>query len=757
MGIVNVNEGTVIADCGKVSDQIMIITKGSVNATSDNDDLMLNKGDVIGLADFVTGYYTYRYVAASDVSLLIFKCTGYEDIRKILETNSEFGFFLASSITRNLCHVMDNFIMNRYNSDNFYQFILESVDNYKRLCLKYSISAKELPLDNLEQYHNEDVPENWLAEYYESILKMDSEASRALFNNNPGFLIGYLIKASYDIHTYLEIIGSLDEYQSQLACLLLSPNHLDLFDLYASLMYKVAKSGEDTISLGAIISKIMIQMEGRSSIDAELYHSRINEYRESLSNILDNIASEEDVTAVNAVRKDFVAHSLDTILEYAACSPETSDAFRQAVYEYKEIVDKSASTDFLMNLRKKITKLFYEIYTSAFQISLNDPNLPTVVKMFFLFGYVDEELAGLETATYLYEAAETYSGDASKDVYTLYEWLTLIYQGKKEPCRNEFDMDFKQYIAEMKANGKIDVDRARLMQDSPAERVMYELQNMFPAVNKISHGRITTYCPVLSDHNMLKPAEVQLLHADTLFNTLQSIRSIDYTAFYHECLFSDMDCGIPKESIQVEILPDIILMPNTGLRGIMWQEIEGKRRTTPARFMLPILYPEDISLAIYRLTGEYRWEMCKRVQGARWNDVSDFSLTSEYFDYIQFYRKNADISPDVREKIKAQLVKTKNNFRETFVRDYVSWLSLESKGSPVLNKVNRRILFTYCPFSKGIRERLSTNPLYKEQLDRYQIKRGQYVHHLDNITLKLLNSGKSVPKEIEMQRAMIDR
>ena len=51
-----------------------------------------------------------------------------------------------------------------------------------------------------------------------------------------------------------------------------------------------------------------------------------------------------------------------------------------------------------------------------------------------------------------------------------------------------------------------------------------------------------------------------------------------------------------------------------------------------------------------RLTGEFRWEMCKTEQGVHWNDVTDPSLTSVYFDYLQFYRKNHEISPETREQ-----------------------------------------------------------------------------------------------------------
>ncbi|MDE5865611.1 MAG: hypothetical protein K2H31_03295 [Lachnospiraceae bacterium] len=205
----------------------------------------------------------------------------------------------------------------------------------------------------------------------------------------------------------------------------------------------------------------------------------------------------------------------------------------------------------------------------------------------------------------------------------------------------------------------------------------------------------------------------------------------------------------------MEILPDIILMPNVGVRGVMWQEIEGRKRTSPARMMVSIFQMEDLNNILVRLTGEYRWEMCKRIQGARWNDVSEPSLTSEYFDYIQFYKKNRDLSPDAKDKIKIAMQKAKNSYKEMYVRDYLSWVVFEGAGSPRLNKIARTILFTHCPFSKEIRNKLKANPLYKEMMDRYDIKLSQKLHHMDNLTQKMKNSGVEVPAEIEEQRAFL--
>ena len=93
--------------------------------------------------------------------------------------------------------------------------------------------------------------------------------------------------------------------------------------------------------------------------------------------------------------------------------------------------------------------------------------------------------------------------------------------------------------------------------------------------------------------------------------------------------------------------------------------------------------------------------------------MSDRSLTSEYFDYIQFYRKNHDLSQDAKESIKTGLRKARGSFKEMFIRDYISYVLFESAGSPRLTKPARSILFTYCTFSKEIRDRLNTNPIYK--------------------------------------------
>ena len=159
-----------------------------------------------------------------------------------------------------------------------------------------------------------------------------------------------------------------------------------------------------------------------------------------------------------------------------------------------------------------------------------------------------------------------------------------------------------------------------------------------------------------------------------------------------------------------------------------------------------------------RLTGEFRWEMCKRVQGARWNDVTDHSLTSEFFDYLQFYKKNRDLSADAKEKCHMQLQKAKNRFKDAFILDYMAWVLYESAGSPRLNKVTRQILSRYCPFPKEYREKLKTNPLYTSLFERYENNKKKELTRMNSVAFRAQrNNHGQTPEPLLMQIEYLEK
>lgn len=724
-----------------------VIAKGSVRATYPGGSFYLQKGDVIGVCGLYYDSYFMTYETEEPTVINSYPCTAAQ-LPRLMGRSPELAGMIVTSLFRQLREIYDQYELGRFDSENFYHYLMDSYESYKTFCSSHGFSARALPdMDTLEPLTLEEDLESWLDGYYDELRTLVTEKSAKF--HKPDFLAGIVMKADQDIHDIISICRVLSDYKADITNLLMNENRLDLFDLYAGLVYKIGPNEQESTTLIATLSTMMIQLESQPSIDKEMYQQRITEYRKKLETIrergLEETATVDDVPDVE--------NSMNTILTYAEVSGETATSFRDAVNKFAKMTDKNASDDAARKLRLAITKQFYTIYEKAFVKSMQDPaSVPKVVKMFFNFGYVDENLAGPENAAYLYKIVDKLPTDPDRKVYTAYEWFTAIYQGKKSPSRNEFDSDFPTFLREQKMTGNITAsDEARMLND-PMEKVLFEVRNMFPSVNKISFGRILSFCPVFSEHNVLKDLDGALVSVEKVEAAFKAIRDIDFSAYYRDVIYTNPEIGIGKESVGVEVLPDIILMPNVGTRGIAWQEIEGRKRTTPARMMVSIFQMEDLTNILVRLTGDFRWEMCKRVQGARWNDISEPSLTSEYFDYIQFYRKNRELSADAKDKIKLSMQKAKNSYKEMFIRDYEAWILYEGSGSPRLNKVSRNIIFTYCPFSREIRNRLKANPLYKETMARYDVKLSQKLHHYDNVFQKLNNTGTPIPKELQMQR-----
>lgn len=733
---------------------LYVIAKGTVRANYPGGVFYLHKGDVIGVCEVFYDSYFISYQAEEATSLASYPYS-VTQLSNIMHSNTDMANLIVTSLFRQFHEILDQYELARFECDNFYQYLMGSYEGYASFCSKHGISPRALPgLETLSELVLEEDVDSWLSGYYAQLRKMVT--GKHIKEQDPDFLVGLVLKASWDVHRVISVCRVLYDYKSDIANLLMNENHLDFFDLYASLLYKIGSNADDSTSLIAALSTMMIQLESQPSVDQDMYRMRVAEYRERLNNLSEYMDAQSDEEA-SADDVPDIMDSLNTILTYSGIDEETAAAFRNAVNQYGKLSDKNSSDDSARRLRLNITKLFYQIYEKAFLRSVHEASVPKILQMFFNFGYVDEHLAGMNNAAYLYSIVDKLPTNPEKKVYSIYEWLRAIYNGQKMPSRNEFDTDYLAYVHELKMTGKISATEETSMQNNKEKRVLFEIQNMFPSVNKISFGRISSFCPVFSEHNILKDLNTSLVSTEKIENAFNLIRSLDFSAYYRDMIYTNPDLGIGKEYVGVEILPDIILMPNVGIRGVMWQEIEGRKRTTPSRMMVSIFQMEDLTSILVRLTGDYRWEMCKRIQGARWNDVSDASLTSEYFDYIQFYKKNRELSADAKDKIKLSMQKAKNSFKEMFIRDYEAWILYEGTGSPRLNKVSRGILFTYCPFAKEVREKLKANPLYKDMMDRYDIKLSQKIHHYNNLFQKFKNMNVAVPKEIQDQRNYLDK
>ena len=746
-------KGKVIYEPGQPMTALHLITGGAVQVEYPGGTYPLKKGDVIGICEICSEVHFLGYTTTEDSTILTYPVNNMEALGDLLQKHPDVARVFLISMFRQINTLLGQSSFSEMRCVNLHQNLIQDYEKYTALCSRYRVTPRTLEgLQDFSAYIVNEDPDIWLNTYYIGLQNIYSKEYAKGLIMEPGISLGMVRKGSLDFRKTYTVLDEQAHYSTQILQYYFNGSSNDLFDFYTSLYFQLGANSEDAASLVADIERMISHFEGDPSLDAAQVTQRINSFRSKLNVVSASTATDRNKEdSISASILSELASSLNAILEYAGDDFEDAESFRKDVNAYKELEDKSSMDDTSSRLRKRLTAAFYKLYAVVFERSLSTPYLPTPVKMFLYFGYVDEELAGASNCAVLYNLTFGIEDQSKFGVYTYYHWLLAIYNGDKNPSRNEFDEDFTDYINKQKAQGNITASKATSMLSDPMCKVNFEMENMFPSANKVTFGRISTFCPLFTADNVLKDLKSSYVTVTQISKALETIRSVDFSAFYRESLDYDNMELMGKENIHVEYIPDVILAPNVGIRGVMWQEIEGKKRNSPGRMVFSIFHLEDINTTMVRLAGEFRWEMCKRIQGSRWNDVTERSLTSEYFDYVQFYRKNHELSGEAKERIRTSLQRAKNSFKEMFVRDYIIWVLFEGNNSPRLNKVARRILFTYCPFPASMASGLAQNPIYSELLERQKVLAGQRVHHLEVLAQKIRNTGAKVPETLEAE------
>ena len=333
-------------------------------------------------------------------------------------------------------------------------------------------------------------------------------------------------------------------------------------------------------------------------------------------------------------------------------------------------------------------------------------------------------------------------------MYDLKEWLTLIYENKRVPSKNEFDLDYIEYVRSLKKQTSLKPNEEEEYYNDSRKKLHYEITNMFRYNNRVVHGQISIFVPFIYDDQIIHSLKKCYLNADKVNVAISRVRNIDYSIFFREVIHAIEATAVTKTYVMKEIQPEIILLPIYGVNGVMWQDITGKRRDTPGRWIMPILCESNLDDVVTKICGRYRWELCRSIQGNAWNNIKYRSLTSEYSDYLQFYRKNRELSEEKKEKLKLQIQRGKGNNREIFVIDYELWINSESQGAIRLNKIAREILALYCPFNKEIRERVVQQPLFDEAMARFYRESAKRIKELEGIIRLLQKEDVSISNEI---------
>jgi hypothetical protein len=443
--------------------------------------------------------------------------------------------------------------------------------------------------------------------------------------------------------------------------------------------------------------------------------------------------------------------AVDKILQWTEFPAEKVTQFKKdwdTLRKFKNPLD--GSDDDVRKLRRRVNLQYWEVFELGILKHLKKrQDLPTYMRLFFDYGFMDETQLDPEHLTTLVQASYG-KGDTWLPIYTVTEWLAAIYDRKVTTSVSEMGLTFFETLRQDSANRDKKWRRESDLPpevNSPEARVKFEIKEMLQMNCRLCSGNISSHLNILTRHQITQPLERVMITKDKILDEVRKIVHTDFGAFHREVLYTNEAMNIQREFIQVQICPNIILVPSIGTVIQFWQDREGNDRMSRGRLIAPLMVTAELPMMLLRAIGTYRWEMCKTTMGPDWNNISVSSLTADYTDYVQFFYKSKELSEEIKEKL-AEDMKRFRDDRARFVNDYTVYMRFESEGSQRMNRVSRKIFTKHVPFAREIRERLLKLPSYTDVVQKSINIRRRKANELTPRYTKYERENKTLPKEL---------
>ena len=754
---------------------------------------------ILGAQDlFLSCRDSFSCVAAEQSSFYIADASSVAQIKRLFAIKKDYGAFMIESLAQTILSLhhslskLERFLKKldsisgnlavffwaakeRYGFSRApaAAFFREGLDNLQKMAEKGYQLPSVFSQEFIEEDHSDILEEDYIPpaeiseeriEYYRRLLNIPVEVRKAFYGSDAFVAARHCNLAS----------ELLEEIQSGIRGALSSAgkilNHVYvedqecIFKEYIEAANEVKKSSQDPYVLLQALDYIIRKMRQIALFYEREYLHRIDmdvDYMENMYSLAKKppesaspgtaggFGDDLEVTGGNEGIPDELRDSADKILRYSNIPRERADMFRRNLEAFRRLKDKLSSDEYARSIRNAAVPLFFEVYNAVYKKVAEERNDSRLFNMFLMFGYMDETLLKPENVLALYRMANKSFDRGSCPVYNMREWLDKIYRMEKDPSINEFGQDYFDVFRESHKGRAVSEKEKNDYESDTGGRLKHEIDNMLKTNQKLCNGHISLYFPILHDDMITRDISRSFVTPGMVNESVKKILDIDFSAFHREVSYRNPEKGIEKEFIMKPVAPDIILIPTYGSRAMMWQEISGRDRNTPGRFMIPIFTDENLDDLMLRLVGNFRWEICKTVMGVAWSDITEKSLTSEYSDYVQFYKKNRDLSEEAKEKLKIQIAKYNGRIRDIFTTDYETWINFESKGIIRLNKVVRAIMYKYCPLSKPLRKGLEKQPMFNEVAARFNIERAKLARHIENNYARMVRNGIALDPELE--------
>lgn len=749
-----VAKGTVIYEKGQPLQSVGLILKGRVVVEGDGVKTILNSGNFLGMYDVEQGKHSFTSIALDDCVIYGLPITEQKQACLLLDEKPQYRGLLVTSINYFYQDIVSGYRAIKQEADSLFQFVRDAYNKYLQAAennglVPETISAMETLMSQSEQ-------KQALSErltYFMQCCRIPVEAQRNYYGANAYIAKHYFQEQCKVLPDLLAMCHDSTDMLKKLFNIMVVGER-NLFSLVARMALGLKKAGQNDKQLSAVLDEIVEHINDaekvlieKAGVDINLDRTRMEETYFAL--LSDNA---DDLDAHNADDLKMLDNSLQQIVDYAPIHGRLAEEFTQAVEEFISLPDPFVKSPEAGSLRKKISQMYFELYEAVLKKSFEDPQIPTAVRLFLRYGYISERLLKEKELKMLLSFTDFVEGQMESRVYTLPEWLREIYELRKNPSKNEFDMDYEEDLRVRLQEHKITDKEYKDAINDADQRLHFEVDNLYRYADRLLNGNISAFVPILCSDGIFTKLDNAFVTATAINQTVNKIEKIDYSIFYRQHFEAYEQAGLNRLEIIERYTPEFILFPVYGRNGLMWQDLEGRNKSSHARILMPSFIEQDLPGVLLRMMAHYRWERCRSEMGAQWNNFRYPSLTSEYTDYLQFYKKNNELTPDRREKVKAQLQQCNNKYRDVFTKDYQDWILREAAGAVKLNRVARGIMYTYCPLSQETAKDLLEQTAYKDAAKRYIIERGKREKAFQASLRRFEKANVEIPEEVEQTR-----
>lgn len=208
-------------------------------------------------------------------------------------------------------------------------------------------------------------------------------------------------------------------------------------------------------------------------------------------------------------------------------------------------------------------------------------------------------------------------------------------------------------------------------------------------MHKLCCGRQGNHFPVLYQQ-YFRPVLKEIGIRENVINLMARVETLDPSLFLRTF-----------KGQETRIVPHVILLPCYGDNGICWEPFERKNRSSSRGRMALPLFPKDIAYALFYALGDLRWQVAKEKAQHYWMEEG---ITGKYYQWFDSTKQKGDV-------------------KESFIRDYIVWLTKESEGMQKLDREVRGIFWREMPFPQNVKDNLKNRgfvyaELYKKDQNR---------------------------------------